>query len=240
MFIVILNYIQPLSAIEAHLDEHRRFLDRHHATGHFLASGPQLPRTGGVILARVASRRELCDVLMKDFTVTSGGVEIKSRDTFKKWVAAFLAIIDEFDVIETFQNETGDQMVSRWRVMEKNNGFMGSESSGLPIDMTGTAVLQVGEDGLLWRTTGWNAVRWKFYAVWRREIAPPGFSSLHQASLAYKRSRVVAHTHECVIRADSDKGRNLVMPRQRIPRRRKRGIAPIDCVEWPPFDLAAA
>ncbi|MPW20654.1 SnoaL-like polyketide cyclase [Paraburkholderia sp. CNPSo 3157] len=86
-----------------------------------------------------------------DFTVTSGGVEIKSRETFKKWVAAFLASIDEFefDVIETFQNETGDRVVSRWRVTGKNNGFMGSEPSGLPIDMTGTAVLHVGEDGLL-------------------------------------------------------------------------------------------
>ncbi|OUL68223.1 ester cyclase [Paraburkholderia hospita] len=86
-----------------------------------------------------------------DFTVTSGGVEIKSRETFKKWVAAFLASIAEFefDVIETFQNETGDRVVSRWRVTGKNNGFMGSEPSGLPIDMTGTAVLHVGEDGLL-------------------------------------------------------------------------------------------
>jgi hypothetical protein len=86
-----------------------------------------------------------------DFTVTSGGVEIKSRETFKKWVAAFLASIAEFEfnVIETFQNETGDRVVSRWRVTGKNNGFMGSEPSGLPIDMTGTAVLHVGEDGLL-------------------------------------------------------------------------------------------
>ena len=86
-----------------------------------------------------------------DFTVTSGGVEIKSRETFKKWVAAFLASIAEFefDVIETFQNETGDRVVSRWRVTGKNNGFMGSEPSGLPIDMTGTAVLHVGDDGLL-------------------------------------------------------------------------------------------
>ncbi|MFM0123450.1 MULTISPECIES: ester cyclase [unclassified Paraburkholderia] len=86
-----------------------------------------------------------------DFTVTSGGVEIKSREAFKKWVAAFLASIDEFefDVIETFQNEIGDRVVSRWRVTGKNNGFMGSEPSGLPIDMTGTAVLHVGEDGLL-------------------------------------------------------------------------------------------
>jgi SnoaL-like polyketide cyclase len=86
-----------------------------------------------------------------DFTVTSGGVDIKSRDTFKKWVAAFLSSIDDFrfDVVETFQNEAGDRVATRWRVTGKNNGFMGSEPSGSPIDMTGTAVLQVGKDGLL-------------------------------------------------------------------------------------------
>jgi SnoaL-like polyketide cyclase len=90
-------------------------------------------------------------LVSKDFTVTSGGAEIRSREAFKKWVAAFLASIDdfEFEVIETFQNETGDRAVSRWRVTGKNNGFMGSEPCGSPIEMTGTAVLHVGEDGLL-------------------------------------------------------------------------------------------
>lgn len=63
MFIVLLDYVQPLSAIETHLEAHRRFLDRHYATGHFLASGPQNPRTGGAILAKGSSRKELNEVL---------------------------------------------------------------------------------------------------------------------------------------------------------------------------------
>jgi hypothetical protein len=90
-------------------------------------------------------------LVSEDFTVTSGGVDIRSREAFKKWVAAFLSSIDdfEFNVIETFQNETGDRVVTRWRVTGKNKGFMGFESCGSPIDMTGTAVLNVGEDGLL-------------------------------------------------------------------------------------------
>lgn len=90
-------------------------------------------------------------LVSEDFTVTSGGVDIKSREAFKKWVKAFLSSIDdfEFNVVETFQNETGDRVVTRWRVTGRNNGFMGSEPNGLPIDMTGTAVLQVGEGGLL-------------------------------------------------------------------------------------------
>jgi uncharacterized protein YciI len=66
MFIVLLHYIQLLTAIEAHLEAHRRFLDYHYATGRFLTSGPQIPRTGGVILVKAASRKELDDVLAED------------------------------------------------------------------------------------------------------------------------------------------------------------------------------
>jgi uncharacterized protein YciI len=66
MFIVLLDYVQPLSAIETHLEAHRRFLDHHYATGRFLASGPQSPRTGGVILAKGSSRKELDEVLAED------------------------------------------------------------------------------------------------------------------------------------------------------------------------------
>lgn len=66
MFIVLLHYVQPLAAIEAHIEEHRSFLDRHYAAGHFLASGPQMPRTGGVILVKSLSREELDGVLAED------------------------------------------------------------------------------------------------------------------------------------------------------------------------------
>ncbi|MCG9078601.1 YciI family protein [Laribacter hongkongensis] len=66
MFIVLLHYIQPLASVEMHLEEHRRFLDRHYAAGHFLASGPQVPRTGGVILVKDISRDDLDDVLAED------------------------------------------------------------------------------------------------------------------------------------------------------------------------------
>ncbi|WP_233831110.1 ester cyclase [Paraburkholderia sp. ZP32-5] len=90
-------------------------------------------------------------LVAEDFAITSGGVVIRSRADFKKWVAAFLASIDDFrfEVVETFQNETGDRVVSRWRVTGRNKGFMGSEPCQSPIDMTGTAVLHVREDGLL-------------------------------------------------------------------------------------------
>ena len=91
------------------------------------------------------------ELVAEDFAITSGGVTISSRKDFKRWVAAFLASINDFEfhVVESFQNETGDRVVSRWRVTGKNNGFMGSQPCQSPIDMTGTAVLHVREDGLL-------------------------------------------------------------------------------------------
>lgn len=90
-------------------------------------------------------------LVAEDFAVTSGGTLISSRDTFKKWVAGFLASIDDFnfEVVEIFQNESGDRVVSRWVVTGKNNGFMGTAPCQSPIRMTGTAVIHVREDGLL-------------------------------------------------------------------------------------------
>ncbi|QYD73668.1 ester cyclase [Paraburkholderia edwinii] len=90
-------------------------------------------------------------LVAEDFEITTGGVTIGSRDAFKSWVAAFLASIDDFEfhIVEMFSSASGDRVVTRWRVTGKNNGFMGFEADGAPIDMTGTAVFEVREDGLL-------------------------------------------------------------------------------------------
>jgi hypothetical protein len=90
-------------------------------------------------------------LVAEDFGITSGGKLISSRETFKRWVAGFLGSINDFkfEVVETFQNDSGDRVVSRWVVTGFNNGFMGSEPCQSPIRMTGTAVLHVREDGLL-------------------------------------------------------------------------------------------
>jgi SnoaL-like domain len=52
------------------------------------------------------------------FIITTGGVDIVSKDRFKEWVKQFLEkIVDfKFEVIETFQNEDGSRVASRWRV----------------------------------------------------------------------------------------------------------------------------
>jgi uncharacterized protein YciI len=52
VFVVDLSYVADLDRIDAHLDDHREFLQRQYDAGLFLASGRKTPRTGGVILAR--------------------------------------------------------------------------------------------------------------------------------------------------------------------------------------------
>lgn len=75
MFIVFVHYIRSLEELEAHLADHRRFLDEQYAAGHFLASGPRVPRTGGIVLARTATREELELVLAADPFRTAGVAE---------------------------------------------------------------------------------------------------------------------------------------------------------------------
>lgn len=56
MFIILLTYKKPIAEVETFLADHRAYLDRHYAAGTFLCSGPQAPRTGGVILCRASDR----------------------------------------------------------------------------------------------------------------------------------------------------------------------------------------
>ena len=63
MFVILLNYIKPLSDVEEFIDDHREFLKQHYASGKFLLSGRREPRTGGVILATGTSRVEIeCNI----------------------------------------------------------------------------------------------------------------------------------------------------------------------------------
>lgn len=66
MFIVILTYKVPLEKIEVHLENHIIYLKEQYRVGNFLASGRRIPRSGGVILAKVADKSELESILKQD------------------------------------------------------------------------------------------------------------------------------------------------------------------------------
>ncbi|WP_417671495.1 YciI family protein [Roseibium sp.] len=66
LFVIDLDYKVPLERIEQHAAAHVAFLEVHYAAGRFLASGPKVPREGGVILARSVVRAELEELIRSD------------------------------------------------------------------------------------------------------------------------------------------------------------------------------
>lgn len=66
MFVLILTYKAPIENVIELLDTHNAYLDKHYAAGHFVASGPQVPRRGGVILCKADSREEVEEIIKED------------------------------------------------------------------------------------------------------------------------------------------------------------------------------
>ncbi|MCM1356058.1 MAG: YciI family protein [Staphylococcus sp.] len=66
MFITILTYKKPLSEVDKYLQAHRDYLAEHYAAGDFIASGPQNPRIGGVIMIKAADREAVNSIFSQD------------------------------------------------------------------------------------------------------------------------------------------------------------------------------
>ncbi|WP_047154048.1 YciI family protein [Aneurinibacillus tyrosinisolvens] len=66
MFIVLLKYLKPLDQVETFINEHREFLGKYYKESKFLASGPQVPREGGVIIVNADSREEVQMIIEED------------------------------------------------------------------------------------------------------------------------------------------------------------------------------
>lgn len=93
MFVIELTYKAPLAEIDRHMREHVRFLDKYYASGHFLVSGRQIPRQGGIILAVGDSREEieriaredpfrargLADVRVVEFRASQRATDVQAR-----------------------------------------------------------------------------------------------------------------------------------------------------------------
>ncbi len=66
MFIAILTYKKPLSEVDKFLQAHREYLAEHYAAGDIIASGPQNPRIGGVIMIKAANREAVNAIIAQD------------------------------------------------------------------------------------------------------------------------------------------------------------------------------
>ncbi len=66
MFIAILTYKKPLEEVDRFLQAHREYLAEHYAAGDFIASGPQTPRIGGIIMMKAESRETVNAIIAQD------------------------------------------------------------------------------------------------------------------------------------------------------------------------------
>lgn len=66
LFTIDLDYIVPIEQVEPHIPAHMDFLQRQYESKHFLASGPKVPRTGGMIIATGQSRQDIEEVIKQD------------------------------------------------------------------------------------------------------------------------------------------------------------------------------
>lgn len=87
MFIVSLTYIKPLEEVDRRLEAHVAYLQQEYAAGSFVASGRKVPRTGGVILSSLKSRRALEAVLAKDPFAQAGIAEYEIIEFVASMVA---------------------------------------------------------------------------------------------------------------------------------------------------------
>ena len=75
MFIAILTYKKSLEEVDCHLQAHRDYLAEHYAAGDFIASGPQTPRVGGVIMIKAGNRSAVDTIIAQDPFMINGIAE---------------------------------------------------------------------------------------------------------------------------------------------------------------------
>lgn len=66
MFIFVLTYQKPIQDVEKYLEAHRNYLDKNYNDGHFIASGRQEPRTGGLIICKAESKDKAIEIMQSD------------------------------------------------------------------------------------------------------------------------------------------------------------------------------
>lgn len=66
MFILNLTYIKPISDVETHLENHRKFLQKYYDANKIICSGRKNPRIGGVILCTANDIDEVNSIIKED------------------------------------------------------------------------------------------------------------------------------------------------------------------------------
>ena len=90
LFVVILRYLVDIKIIEKTRKEHISFLEGLYAKKIIITSGAQLPKTGGVIIARGETREVLFEILKKDPFFIKNFAEYQIYEFIpRKWISEF-------------------------------------------------------------------------------------------------------------------------------------------------------
>ena len=84
-----------------------------------------------------------------DVVLATGRQEGTGKENLKNWIKGFFDKVNdlEVDAGETFQNQDGTRVTSRWVLMGTNNGLFGTRPNGEEIALSGIAVFAVDDDG---------------------------------------------------------------------------------------------
>jgi uncharacterized protein YciI len=94
MFIISLTYKSSIEEVERLIPQHTIFLNKYYESGRFIASGRKEPRTGGIIIAKAASAKEIEQIIAEDpfyiheiadYTITEF-IPSKYNDNFKIFI----------------------------------------------------------------------------------------------------------------------------------------------------------
>lgn len=95
MFVILLDYLAASEVIDRHLVAHRAHLAEQYAAGRLLVSGPQRPRSGGVIIARCADRAEVEAMMQRDPFIRQGVASYRIIEFVARATCAELAAFAE-------------------------------------------------------------------------------------------------------------------------------------------------
>ncbi|HVI45933.1 MAG TPA: YciI family protein [Chitinophaga sp.] len=66
MFLILLQYIRPVAAIEHFMEAHTAFLQKYYDSGKFIMSGRRKPKSGSLIVCQASSRKEVEQIMSED------------------------------------------------------------------------------------------------------------------------------------------------------------------------------
>ena len=66
LFVLVVTYIATAEALEEYREEHTHFVSTCYDNGVFITSGPQIPKLGGIAIAKSKNKKELRAIVSKD------------------------------------------------------------------------------------------------------------------------------------------------------------------------------